>query len=234
MPKLKHLAIVAALVAVQGVAAVAEPVRRIAIYVEPFYRAADSPDGRPTVAVGEPFSAMLASNRREDILAARDRVVADPRVITPMTMMVLAIRLYDMGLRDDAVFWFYAAKYRYAVLAGMVDTNAAVLAEAGQAVRAFATLAGPVINGYAFCDPAEQAQINDKAIDWVESHPYQAMFIARLPALPGDRQENLKRAFAKFRQDAAQARAYLADAKNQAAFEATRKANQADIRFCWR
>ena len=30
-----------------------------------------------------------------------------------MTMMVLAIRLYDVGLRDDAVFWFYAAKDRY-------------------------------------------------------------------------------------------------------------------------
>jgi hypothetical protein len=31
-----------------------------------------------------------------------------------MTMMVLAIRLYDAGLRDDAVFWFYVAKDRLA------------------------------------------------------------------------------------------------------------------------
>jgi hypothetical protein len=60
------------------------------------------------------------------------------------------------------------------------------------------------------------------------------MFIARLPTLPGDRQENLKRAFTRIRQGAARARAYLADAKNLAAFEATRKANQADIQFCWR
>ena len=66
-------------------------------------------------------------------------------------------------------------------------------------MRAFTTLAGPVINGYAFCDPPKQAQINDKAIDGVESHPYQAMFIARLPALPGDRQENPKPAFARIR-----------------------------------
>ena len=34
--------------------------------------------------------------------------------LTPMTIMVLAIRLYDVGLRDDAVFWFYAAKNRFA------------------------------------------------------------------------------------------------------------------------
>ena len=47
----------------------------------------------------------LASNKRSDILAARDRILADPKVVTPMTMMVLAIRLYDVGLRDDAVFW---------------------------------------------------------------------------------------------------------------------------------
>ena len=37
-------------------------------------------------------------------------IVAKPQVVTPMTMMVLAIRLYDVGLRDDAVFWFYASR----------------------------------------------------------------------------------------------------------------------------
>ena len=34
-----------------------------------------------------------------------------------MTLMVLAIRLYDVGgCRDDAVFWFYAAENRYLTL----------------------------------------------------------------------------------------------------------------------
>jgi len=37
-------------------------------------------------------------------------IVARPEAVTPMTMMVLAIRLYDVGLRDDAVFWFYASR----------------------------------------------------------------------------------------------------------------------------
>ncbi len=54
-----------------------------------------TPDGRPKVAVGDQFNDLLNSNRREDILAARDRIVASPQVVTPMTMMVLAIRLYD-------------------------------------------------------------------------------------------------------------------------------------------
>ena len=40
--------------------------------------------------------------------------------------MVLAIRFYDVGLRDDAVFWFYAAKDRYLTLDEVVDVAAAV------------------------------------------------------------------------------------------------------------
>jgi hypothetical protein len=47
-------------------------------------------------------------------------IVAKPQVVTPMTMMVLAIRLYDVGLRDDAVFWFYASKDRFQTLTEFV------------------------------------------------------------------------------------------------------------------
>jgi hypothetical protein len=44
----------------------AEPVR-ISAYVQPFYEAAQTPDGRPKVIVGEQFNGLLSSNRREDI-----------------------------------------------------------------------------------------------------------------------------------------------------------------------
>src|SRR6187397_1425649 len=66
----------------------AEPVRHIGIHVQPYYEAARSPGGTPRVAVGSAFDG-LASNRREDISALRDKVVADPKLITPMTLMVL-------------------------------------------------------------------------------------------------------------------------------------------------
>jgi hypothetical protein len=49
----------------------AEPARRIDVYVTPFYEAARTPDGQPQVAVGKQFNDLLASNRREAILAAR-------------------------------------------------------------------------------------------------------------------------------------------------------------------
>ena len=151
-----------------------------------------------------------------------------------MVMMVLAIRLYDVGLRDDAVFWFYAAKERYIVMSEVLDVKAQGLAQADDAVRNFATLAGPIINGYAFCDFAEQNEQHEKALAWVEANPYEVMFMERLPSLPGDRATNASRAIANAKARAAKERAYFDDAKNVESYYATRKKNEADIKFCWK
>ena len=224
--------VLAALLALGCAAAAAEPVRRIDIYVQPFYQAAAAPDGKPQVAVGGIFNALLSSNTREDILKARDLIVHDAKLITPMTMMVLAIRLYDVGLRDDAVFWFYVAKDRFLVMSEVLDMGP--FAEAGEAVGSFATLAGPTINGYAFCDLAKQAGLHAKAVDWVEQNPYQVMFMERFAGRAGDRNENVKRAVANARERVAKERAYLTDSKNVAGLSAARKANDADVKFCWK
>jgi hypothetical protein len=231
---LKRFAMTAVLLAFPCAALAAEPVRYVAIYVEPFYRSAPTLDGQPQVGVGKQYNALLASNKREDILAARDLITAAPKLVTPMTLMVLAIRFYDVGLRDDAVFWFYAAKDRYIVMADVLDVKTQLLAQADDAMRAFATLAGPVINGYAFCDLAKQKELHAKAVDWVENNPYEVMFMAKAPALPGDRAANAKRAVASAKERAAKERAYFDDAKNVEAYYATRKRNDADAKFCWK
>ena len=75
-------AVAAALLLLTGVAFAAEPVRRIAVYVEPFYNSGCAPGERPRVAVGKQYNDLLASDRREDILAARDLVVAKPKLVT--------------------------------------------------------------------------------------------------------------------------------------------------------
>jgi hypothetical protein len=211
----------------------AEPVRHIGIHVQPYYEAARAPGGTPRVAVGSTFDG-LASSRRADISALRDKIVADPRLVTPMTLMVLAIRLYDVGLRDDAVFWFYAAKDRYLTLDGVVDVGAGGLAQVEDAVRSFATLAGPFINGYAFCDIANQQAIRAKALDWVEQNPYEAIFMERLPAKSKDRKTALRDAIAGIRASAAKESAYLRDPKNAAEMRATRAKNQMNAKFCWK
>jgi hypothetical protein len=212
----------------------AEPVRHIDVYVTPFYQAARTPDGVPQVGVGKQYNDLLASNRREDILAARDLITARPQLVTPMTLMVLAIRFYDVSLRDDAVFWFYAAKDRYIVMSDVLDTKTQVLAQADEAMKAFATLAGPVINGYAFCDFTKQQEAHAKAVAWVEANPYEVMFMDRAPALPGDRAENHKRAIAAAKERAAQERAYFEDVKNRAEFAASRQRNDTDSKYCWK
>jgi hypothetical protein len=217
-----------------GAALAAEPVRQIGIYVQPFYEAARTSGGKPQVAVGKQYNDLLGSTRSEDILAARDLVVAKPALVTPMTMMVLAIRLYDVGLRDDAVFWFYVAKERYIVMSEVLDVKTQTLAQADDAVRSFVTLAGPIINGYAFCDLAKQKEQHAKAVEWVETNPYEVMFMARAPALPGDRGENAKRAIAKAKERALKERVYLDDVKTRETYYATRKQNEADVKFCWK
>jgi hypothetical protein len=212
----------------------AEPVRHIGIYVQPFYEAARTPDGRPQVAVGKQYNDLLSSSRQEDILAARDLILTKPAVVTPMAMMVLAIRLYDVGLRDDAVFWFYAAKERYVVMSEVLDVKTQTLAQADDAVRSFAALAGPIINGYAFCDLAKQIEQHAKAVTWVEANPYEAMFLARAPALPGDRATNARRAIDNAKDRAAKERAYFDNAKTRETYYATRKQNGAEDKFCWK
>jgi len=214
-------------------AAHAEPVRHVGIYVQPYYESALEPGGTPRVAVGRSFDG-LASNKREDILAIRDRIVAEPKLVTPMTLMVLAIRLYDVGLRDDAVFWFYAAKDRYLTLSGVVDVGAGGLAQVEDAVRSFSTLAGPIINGYAFCDIANQQAIRARALDWVEQNPYAAIFMERFPAKTGDRQQALAEAVALMRSNAAKERAYLLDAANAAKYRADRARTGTDEKYCWK
>jgi hypothetical protein len=226
--------IVALLLAGSLPASAAEPVRQIGIYVQPFYEAARTPVEKPRVAVGKQYNDLLSSSRREDILAARDLIVAKPALVTPMTMMVLAIRLYDVGLRDDAVFWFYVAKERYVVMSEVIDVKTRLLAQADDAVRNFSTLAGPVINGYAFCDLGRQKEHHAKAIDWVEANPYQVMFMDKAPALPGDRAANLKRAIVNAKERAAKERAYFDDPKTREDYYAARKRNEADVKFCWK
>ncbi len=227
-------AFVAALMLQPVSASAAEPVRRIAIYVQPYYRAAASPDQPPQVAIGPSLSGLLGSTRREDIVAARDKILAEPKVITPMTMMVLAIRLYDVGLRDDAVFWFYVAKDRFFTLSQAIDVAASGMAQVEDAVRSFATLAGPVINGYAFCDLARQKALRAKALAWIEQNPYQVIFMDRFVARTGERAENLARAVGDLRQSVDKEQAWLADPKHAADFDATRSRAEADVKYCWK
>jgi hypothetical protein len=185
------------------------------------------------VKVGEKFDALLSSTRKADIEAASKLVKSQPQLVTPMTMMVLAIRLYDVGLRDESVFWFYAAKDRFLTLAEVIDMRTPAFAPVEDAVRNFATLAGPFINSYAFCNLAKQREARVRSVAWVEANPYQALFTEQFRARPGDRAANLRKAIEGLRSSAERERQHFADPRNVEQFNKTRKANQVEARFCW-
>lgn len=211
-----------------------ERVRHIDIAVPPYYQAAPAPGDAPRVSVNRRFDAALSSTSHRDIAEIRDMVLADPDMLPPIALMVLAVRLYDVGLRDDAVFWFYVARARQITLEDVLDIEAAGMRQPTEGARNFARIAAPFIGGYAFCDPAQRSKTLDKAIDWVETHPYNVIFAERIPTRPGERMENLKRSIQQQRDNAAKELAMYKDPQAAREFAAARKRSGADEAFCWK
>lgn len=238
MSHLRHrLALLLVVVGVTGatpVAHAADPVKRLPIQVLPYYQAARHPDDPPLIAVAPRLDKLLASTRADDIKRARDEIERDPARITPMTMMVLAIRLYDVGMRDDAVFWFYVAKHRYYLLTRVADMKSPELSPVAGAMNAFVQLVGPTINGYAFCNVEQQRKIALAAAEWTGRHPYEALLLPEVPGLFGDRQENYQKGLTDLFAAVKRERDYLAVPANVERLKALRAQNDADARFCWK
>jgi hypothetical protein len=77
--------------------------------------------------------------------------------LTFQQLYVAAIRLYDLGYRKEAVYWFYTAQYRGRQFGILLDqSKMGSIGSPGfellQAQNAFFQLVGPYINGYAFGD----------------------------------------------------------------------------------
>lgn len=235
-PRLLRLACVSllCLAGVGATAHAADPVKRIPIQVLPYYQAARHPDDPPLIAVAPRYDKLLESTRADDIRRVRDEIERDPGRLTPMTMMALAIRLYDVGMRDDAVFWFYAAKNRYYMLTRVADMKSPKLAGITAAMSAFVRLAGPAINGYAFCDIDNQRAIALKAAEWTARNPYDALLLPEVPAQLGDRKQNYQKGLADLFAAVKRERDYLAVPANVERFKGLRAQNDADGKYCWK
>lgn len=148
--------------------------------------------------------------------------------------MVLAIRLYDVGLRDQAVFWFYAAKYRYATLSAVLDLNAPSVREYQYTMGSFNALVGPFINSYAFCDFANQHNLALKALDWVENNPYKVVFMNNFVAKVGDRHANLYKSIEEIRIQIQKELEMANDSEFITKINNARIANHVIEQFCWK
>src|SRR5438034_9219574 len=120
-------------------------------YVTPYY---DSKG--PEVKVGR-FSSGLASAKEDDFLVTIAQMKKDWDRLTFPELYVAAIRLYDLGYRKEAVYWFYTAQYRGRQFGILLDqSKMGSIGSPGfellQAQNAFFQSVGPYITGYAFGD----------------------------------------------------------------------------------
>jgi len=120
-------------------------------YVTPYYHSKG-----PAVSVGR-FSSGLASAKEDDFLTTIAQMKKGWDRLTFPELYVGAIRLYDLGYRKEAVYWFYSAQYRGRQFGILLDqTKMGSIGSPGfellHAQNAFYQLVGTYINGYAFGD----------------------------------------------------------------------------------
>ena len=130
-------------------------------YVTPYY---DSKG--PVVRVGR-FSSGLAAAKEDDFLTTIAQMKKDWDRLTFTELYVGAIRLYDLGYRKEAVYWFYSAQYRGRQFGVLLDqTKMGSIGSPGfellHAQSAFYQLVGTYINGYAFEDTDGLVKIVEK------------------------------------------------------------------------
>ncbi|MGE5209539.1 MAG: hypothetical protein ACM3KL_09435 [Alphaproteobacteria bacterium] len=123
----------------------------IDVYVTPYYNSKG-----PTIEVGR-FSSGLTANNQSEFVATIAKMKQLWDTLNFAETYVAAIRLYDLGFREESIYWFYSAQYRGRLFATLIDREKmGTIGNAGfelfQAQNAFQQLVGPYINGYAFGD----------------------------------------------------------------------------------
>ena len=123
----------------------------VGVYITPYYNSQG-----PTISVGR-FSTGLASENANEFLATISKMKQEWEQLSFPELYVAAIRLYDLGYRHEAVYWFYTAQYRGRQFGMFLDqAKQGSIGDAGfelfHAQDAFYELVGPYINGYAFGD----------------------------------------------------------------------------------
>src|SRR5437016_10819572 len=88
---------------------------RIEVYITPYYNS----EG-PTINVG-PLSKGLSASSEPEFVATISKMKQSWNDLRFPEMYVAAIRLYDLGFRNESTYWFYSAQYRGRLLGMLVD-----------------------------------------------------------------------------------------------------------------
>lgn len=154
MKKLTRIAVILAGVAALTSLDVMAQKNTAKLYVTPFYNS----EG-PTVNIGK-FSKELAAANKQSIKATVATMKQEMATLPAVSMFVAAARLYDLGYRDESVYWFYVAQYRARLFQALLDPGkiggmGAPAFELKSAHNAFQQTLGEYVNGYAGCDQAK-------------------------------------------------------------------------------
>lgn len=172
---------------------------------------------------------LLLTNKKSDYEKAAQIVRQDPAMVTPMTMYVLAARAYDMGLRDEAVFWYFAGHLRLMMIDDVLDLPAMNMAEYVDLNR----LVSQFVLPYAACDLDKQQKIQNQALEWIKSTPYEALLLPQLKSKQPDRQKAILQAENNITEWVKKFQNYFKDPKNLEDFRKNRQELNTDQKFCW-
>jgi hypothetical protein len=123
----------------------------ISISVEPFYNSQGT-----QINVGT-YSEQIRTDDLQTLSKTAQEMAQQKEVLTPEQMYVLAIRLYDLGDKDDSIYWYYEAQFRARLFQQAIEPAQMVKVgdktfELSTAYNSFQKMAGEFINGYAGCD----------------------------------------------------------------------------------
>jgi hypothetical protein len=116
------------------------------------------------------YSQQLGTDDLQQLAALEQEMARQRAELTPEQMFVLAIRLYDLGEKDESLYWFYEAQFRAKLfrqsldadhIAGVSEQSSGLL----DSYAAFTELAGEYINGYAGCDVDNWVKIAKVVMD---------------------------------------------------------------------
>lgn len=118
----------------------------MAIYVSPWYNSDPL-----TIDVGA-YNDELSSDDPQKMLETAEKIRTEIDQLPIQTLYVLSIRLYDLGQKEQALYWFYTARFRTRIFTEMLCEEGRVgdaAFETRQALAAFSKLAGTTFDRYA-------------------------------------------------------------------------------------
>jgi hypothetical protein len=116
------------------------------------------------------YSQQLGTDDLQDLTLLAQEMARQRHELTPEQMFVLAIRLYDLGEKDNSVYWFYEAQFRAKLFLKSLDADhiagiSELSSELLSSYDSFTKLAGEYINGYAGCDVDNWVKIANSVKD---------------------------------------------------------------------